>query len=516
MAKRGRPPYPEVLTPREWEVLSLLREGLTNPQIAERLGISLDGAKYHVSEILTKLGVASREEAAAWQPPAQRPWWMVMSASLLSAVRRWGWRFWAKVAAVTAAMGVLAGLGVLLWGVAATGIPWGEERREVGPPDLSGLTVDDVYARMVEAITRPGKVYHLTQEIEVDAGPFSYSGTTQTWVDVAHDLARSEGEFVFGGETRRTRLVIAGGARYEDDEGSGRAMRREAATCRGTGAALSIVVDCPGPLEERSENLERGEYEGRAAIVVVGHSVSRGSDETWTMTTRAYLDPDTFLPIADEGSGTLDYGEVYPASLKVRYRHDFVDAVSLPADFFDPASIGYVERDPEAPLRETHPRINVYWLGRDFAGADGLPPLTLMGAYVAPNGGSPYEVALSYGLAEDQFNERAVELQEFSIDSWDRVSFGRSACGRSEELSLEGRRVVIRMGFKGRPAPGGGDSGCPAGPYDEFMAHVYMDDTVVFIQPVDVCRLSGCVDSPYNSAEGIQALAAALTLRPSP
>ena len=39
--------------------------GLTNEEIAHRLGITLDGAKYHVSQILSKLGVATREEAAA-------------------------------------------------------------------------------------------------------------------------------------------------------------------------------------------------------------------------------------------------------------------------------------------------------------------------------------------------------------------------------------------------------------------------------------------------------------------
>ena len=53
------------LTPREREVLALLRRGLTNEEIAHRLDISLDGAKYHVSQILSKLGVATREEAAA-------------------------------------------------------------------------------------------------------------------------------------------------------------------------------------------------------------------------------------------------------------------------------------------------------------------------------------------------------------------------------------------------------------------------------------------------------------------
>jgi len=68
LKRRGRPPHPDILTPREWEVLGLLREALTNTQIGERLGITRDAAKYHVSQILLKLGVSTREEAAAWQP----------------------------------------------------------------------------------------------------------------------------------------------------------------------------------------------------------------------------------------------------------------------------------------------------------------------------------------------------------------------------------------------------------------------------------------------------------------
>jgi DNA-binding CsgD family transcriptional regulator len=51
-------------TPRQREVLDLLAKGHTNGQIAERLGISLDGAKWHVSEILSKLQTNSRDEAA--------------------------------------------------------------------------------------------------------------------------------------------------------------------------------------------------------------------------------------------------------------------------------------------------------------------------------------------------------------------------------------------------------------------------------------------------------------------
>jgi len=61
--KRGRPRHDDILTPREWEVLALLAKRRSNPEIAVALGISLSGVKYHVSEILSKLGVESREEA---------------------------------------------------------------------------------------------------------------------------------------------------------------------------------------------------------------------------------------------------------------------------------------------------------------------------------------------------------------------------------------------------------------------------------------------------------------------
>ena len=54
------------LTARELEVLELIGEGLTNQQISEQLVIEVGTVKNHVHNILDKLNVSSRGEAAAF------------------------------------------------------------------------------------------------------------------------------------------------------------------------------------------------------------------------------------------------------------------------------------------------------------------------------------------------------------------------------------------------------------------------------------------------------------------
>ncbi len=63
---RRTPPAPAGLTAREVEVLRLLTQGLTNPQIAERLVVSLPTVNTHVASIFNKLGVNSRSAATRY------------------------------------------------------------------------------------------------------------------------------------------------------------------------------------------------------------------------------------------------------------------------------------------------------------------------------------------------------------------------------------------------------------------------------------------------------------------
>ena len=64
--QRGRPSYRDILTPAEWRVAEQVRHGMSNRMIAERHGVSADAIKFHLSNILQKLGFSSRLELRRW------------------------------------------------------------------------------------------------------------------------------------------------------------------------------------------------------------------------------------------------------------------------------------------------------------------------------------------------------------------------------------------------------------------------------------------------------------------
>ena len=61
----------DALTPRELEVLRLLARGLTNQAIANELVVREGTVKYHVKNILRKLGATSRADAVSRYAPGR-------------------------------------------------------------------------------------------------------------------------------------------------------------------------------------------------------------------------------------------------------------------------------------------------------------------------------------------------------------------------------------------------------------------------------------------------------------
>ncbi len=98
------------LTERQREVLRLMAAGKTNAEIGAALGISLNGAKWHVSEILGNLGVSTREEAvAAWEAEQSFPRRVWRGLALV----HWGASFRAAVGA--AALVAAASTALAIW-----------------------------------------------------------------------------------------------------------------------------------------------------------------------------------------------------------------------------------------------------------------------------------------------------------------------------------------------------------------------------------------------------------------
>lgn len=63
------------LTPSERKVLDLIGEGMSNREIAERLGVAEKTVKNHITSLLAKMGLQRRTQAAAWVAGNKRSAW---------------------------------------------------------------------------------------------------------------------------------------------------------------------------------------------------------------------------------------------------------------------------------------------------------------------------------------------------------------------------------------------------------------------------------------------------------
>jgi len=64
--KRGRPRHDDILTPAEWKVVRAAQHGLTNAEIAEKQGVTIDAVKFHIANAVAKLGVHNKKALMKW------------------------------------------------------------------------------------------------------------------------------------------------------------------------------------------------------------------------------------------------------------------------------------------------------------------------------------------------------------------------------------------------------------------------------------------------------------------
>jgi hypothetical protein len=102
-------------------VLALLRRGASNEEIAQTLDVTLATARFHVAEIIGKLGVTNRHEAAAWQPEptSTRSAW-ARGLAPFAAVRQMKWTSVGPVSGAVVVVGAITVVALLVWGIAQT------------------------------------------------------------------------------------------------------------------------------------------------------------------------------------------------------------------------------------------------------------------------------------------------------------------------------------------------------------------------------------------------------------
>jgi hypothetical protein len=132
------------VTPAEARVLELVREGKNNAEIAVRLGLSVNTVRFHVSNLLSKAGVTSREELGKWRPTASRRWtvFWLPGTGVLKAV--------ALSAATAAAVGAAIVFSVSIGSDQDRASPDGEDDVTPGPSEDSAQpTLVDVSGRLM-------------------------------------------------------------------------------------------------------------------------------------------------------------------------------------------------------------------------------------------------------------------------------------------------------------------------------------------------------------------------------
>jgi hypothetical protein len=411
-----------------------------------------------------------------------------------------------------------------------------EEEAPLGEFAAFPLTTEQTYVQLLKQMTRPDQVLHTTIHEESHSGDISVTATHQLWTDVVGDRARGEYEYSYTpkdmpaidySETR----ISSDGIEYVLNSDDSEVAKNRADICPGTtSTALHIQRICPKEISRSNASVSpitfqgEADFEGAPALVLSWQSAFEGSDQTTNTVSTLYLDATTILPIALISEGTIDAGEVRQFTATRRFTHEFVDANSLPADFFDPASIGYVAESVNQMLERIDPSLGLYWLGERFSPGAGLPDLAL-GDVWGGMSGPGYKGTLFYHPADDEFAPPMVVLELWELSDW-QAFLAQSArhgnswdspCVQREEVQLAGGSATI---FKSHysniaafpPGPRPGEA-CPSGPFNDFYAHVYLGDTMIFVKSLRTAGPGNEIPNPFASENGIDIIIDSLQAR---
>jgi DNA-binding CsgD family transcriptional regulator len=486
MGRRGRPRHPDILTPREWEVLELLRARLSNEQIAERLGISLDGAKYHVSQILSKLGVATREEAAALAA-GKRPRWLAQ------------WPVWARIAGAATSVAAVAGVALLAWGVLRAG----EGSVKLPETERSALV-----EAAKNAVLRPGMVFHAES-----------AHGSELWIDGDRQLFRQkrgkEGEEGFvvrvGDGWKITRL----------DESTQQLTTIDTAPRNSPPAnAYAPVFNWLQPLARlaSAQDIVRVGtkiQDGRELNVFEATTVvkTEGAPEGFPFRTRVEVDADSYLIWAYEAEFPGDVDRQFEGDdTRVEYRTmEFVDSAQLPREFFSSEVVRSSIVTAERRIQKIEALgIPVYWFGEQIGSQGGalsiLDPRSNISVDESQREGSIFYRFRAGNVAPGgvTISLRPIGTPSFGPPDIPRVS---DKPEQEESVTVEGRSATLYTSLlkaEGIACPARPSCDAPDAPLYRRLV-ITFDDAVVQLQ-AEV----GPINNPFSDRGALLALAEAL------
>lgn len=159
------------LTERERQVADLLGQGLTNGEIADRLGITFSTAKWHVSQVLAKLDVQHREDVrprlnSLSEPPTRRPRWNWLIPSLGS---------WKALGPAAAALPIAGITAITVVALVATGGP-----RQVAQQPSPTATSPGVSHTVAASSSTAPPILYQGEVLPTGPGRCDYSGRDLT------------------------------------------------------------------------------------------------------------------------------------------------------------------------------------------------------------------------------------------------------------------------------------------------------------------------------------------------